>query len=375
MNNKIKEYHIGVPNNPNKKLAVKRFEEILNSNVLSNGDYVRDLEFIFEKYLGVKHAIAVYNNTIALELAISSIWDNITSDNLGDHLYIAMPTFSSIATAHSVVNCGFLPLFIDIKNDYTIDLNDLSNKLKDNKQVAGILACNLYGNICEIEWLDFIAEQEKLPLIYNSSHALSIYNQQFEKYIGNFGTCEVFSLHSNEVINCGEGGIVTTNNDKLADILRKRRVFGLNPNTAKIDDFGTNARMTEFQAALAITNFEEIQEITSWNFENFKSYKELLPSVIKLNEPNTYFSNFSYITIEVDKSIRDMLIDYLHKHSIFAHPGYFPLHLSKVYSSNADLKKSAELSNTTVILPNGLSIDREGIKYICETISKFFKGE
>ena len=370
----MREYYVGEPNILNKELFLKRASDILDSRRLTNGGkYVKELEYEVEQYLNVGHAIAVSNATVGLELALRAF---LKRDSL-----VFVPSFTFIATIHAIKNAGGIPCFIDIEDDFTIELEKMAKNSLNNPFCPGkaILACNLFGNICNIERLKTIAKENDIKLIYDSAHALGCLDEKSEKYVGNFGDCEIFSLHATKLVNSGEGGIITTNNGELADKLRRMRNFGFSPTggpQGEVIDYGTNAKMSELTAALGLTSFESIQEIIGWNYENFKAYKKYLPKEVSLMEPNTYFSNFSYIIVEVDQSKRDSLVDYLQKHSIFARTYFQPCHLTTIYKTKQQLNwlKTERKAKRVIALPTGINVDKTDIKYICEVIGEGLHG-
>lgn len=354
-------YLVGKPNIPNKSLYLKRVEDILDSKVLSNdGKYTKLLEESVRNYLGVKHCIAVCNATIGLELAISSI----LGEGPGE---IIIPSFTFIATAQAVKRCGFTPVFVDCL-DKNFSLN--YKKIKITENTKGIIAVNLFGSICDQ------AKLEKLgvPVIYDSAHALGVSDLK-GTYVGNFGKAEVFSLHATKFINSGEGGLITTNDDAIALKIKKYKSFGYHPESGLkeglVCDYGTNAKMSELSAALGLTNFEHIQEICNKNYENFLTYKENLPSWCHLKEPNTIFSNYSYIPVIVNKSIRDDLVNYLWNKGIKARTYFKAIHTLDPFRSFESLPVTESISNKIICLPQGIDLEKIDILYICDIINKF----
>lgn len=361
-----KEYYVGSPNIFNRELFQKRLEDILDSRRLTNdGKYVRELEEFAQGYLGVKHAIAVSNATVGLEIVLKTV-----ADPPGE---VILPSFTFIASAHAVINAGFSVKFAEINEDYCINIKDIITKFYTCKNPKAIMACNLFGNICDTSNLSLLPLYPSIPIIYDSAHALGVCdNSILARYAGGFGEAEIFSLHATKFIQGGEGGLITTNNDELAHNLRLVRNFGFKPGAGpqgEVISYGTNAKMAEIPAALALTNFENIQEIQEHLFENYQTYAEYVPEGYTLPAKNTMFSNYSYIVVEVDESKRDKIVDYLHSQKIFARTYFKPCHLSGPYKYQENYLPNTEaIARRTIVLPTGQLINDSDIEHICNNL-------
>lgn len=349
----------GSPNLPNNQLAVKRVEDVLSSKILTNnGPYVEKLEGAVREYLAVPYALAVSNPTIALQLAVDNLFDHALS-------FIIVPSFAPISLVHTIRHCGFQVGFVEVGEDYLMDIKYLKSALErwKNVGIAGIIPVNIFGDYCKIEEL----EEINLPKIYYSTQALGAFNDRGEKYIGNYGLCEIFSLSPNELITAGEGSIITATDRNKAAVLRTARNYDYVQNTRL---FGTNARMSEIHAAVGLTNFENIQEIIKHNFNNYQLYKQLLPPGILMKE-KCFFSNFSHIVVEVDPKVRDTMIALLIKNEIYVNNPIEPIHMSSLYfKDSCRLPLTERLSSSIIELPTGLSTFKKDIQYICKVLKE-----
>ncbi|RJP94832.1 MAG: aminotransferase class I/II-fold pyridoxal phosphate-dependent enzyme [Desulfobacteraceae bacterium] len=349
--------HVGRPNIMNREAVISRINQAMDRHWLSNdGPLVNEMEQRFAGFLQVKHAIAVTNATIGLQLAAKAL------DVKGE---VIIPSFTFIGTAHAMAWTGLKIVFCDVlPENHTIDPEGLETKISEN--TGAIVGVHLWGNACQIDTLQKIADRFDVPLIFDAAHAIgSTYNKQ---RLGGFGNLSVFSLHATKAINSLEGGLVTTNDDKLADKIRLLRNYGF-VNLDQVAMLGINAKMNEFSAAMGLTNLEEYDRLRAYNHELHAAYRNGisgLNGISMLMPAEGEDHNYHYAVFEVhdDASIRrDMLHRILVAENVFArryfHPG---CHLSPPYNlseKRAIFPVTERLSATLLQLPTGLQMDLE----------------
>lgn len=343
----MNDFVIGRPKLLNKDLFLKRVQDILDSSMWSNnGQYVQRLESYLEEYLGCKHVIAVSNAIIGLELCIKSL-----KNLLGP--VCKVPSFTFVATASALRRSGIDIQFADILDDYCISPDDLSN--------TNVIAVNLFGNVCS-------PEVYKRAVLFDNAHALGVYNENKDCYVGADSYLSVFSLHGTKICGSGECGFITTTSKATATYLRELRNFGYDSNSGaregNVIHEGTNAKVSEIQAAMALTQLENIQEIQEKYFENHQEYEKLLPDLVK--PKNNLFSNYSYVVAEVEH--RDRLIAQLNDAKIFPRTYFKPLHTMDAYKQNISLPNTERIASRILCLPTGLCVNIEDIRYICKEI-------
>lgn len=355
-------YFVGKPNITDKEEILRQIEAVLDSEYLSNnGPKVKELEKLVSEALGVKYCVAVNNATIGLDIALDTLE--------GDGRYIAVPSFTFVSTVNQIVRHGYEPLFIDINDSYCMSFIDLCKHLY--KDIAAIIPCNLFGNICSTNLLESLGK----PIIYDSAHALLCKGRD-GKYIGNYGDMEIFSLHATKFINSAEGGLITTNDEAIYKKLLYLRDFGFNKGDGtregSIVDIGTNAKMSEIHAAIGLVNFSNRQDLLDKYRLNYSLYsKYLAPGVLKTY--NTKDTNYSYIHIEAKESIREGLINYLESKHIHARSYFQAIHRSPAYKryNMVCLPKTESASKRIVHLPQHMSLKEEDIKYICKCVNNY----
>jgi dTDP-4-amino-4,6-dideoxygalactose transaminase len=363
--------HVGCPNVANTERFFQRMTGAFESRKLTNaGPLALEFESKIARYLGVKHCIATCNATIGLDIAIRAM-------DLGGEVIV--PSFTFIATVHALQWRNITPVFCDVApGTHHVDPAQVEKLV--TPQTTGILALHTWGIPCDVDALADIAQRHRLSLLFDAAHAMGCSYKS--RMIGNFGRAEVFSFHATKLINCFEGGAITTNDDELAARMRLMTNFGF----AGVDSVvacGTNGKMHEASAAMGLSNLEAIEDFIAVNRRNFELYRDELASIpgIRLvsHEPGeSERRTLHYIVVEVDPQIagisRDRLVDVLWAENVLArryfHPG---CHNAEPYHSlnpaaDLALTNTRALCQNVLVLPTGTSIDGEAIRGISRII-------
>jgi dTDP-4-amino-4,6-dideoxygalactose transaminase len=359
------DFVVGRPTILNKTLFIKRIEDILDTHEFTNnGKYVCQVEEYISKLYSVKYALCLNNATSGLEACLAYLKTKVSSGQ------IIVPSFTFVATVAAVVNAGFTPVFADIRNNFCMDPDDVDKKV--NAKTVAILPVSLFGNI--YNYNDLEQYTNKILIISDSAHAINTGDESTGRCTGSFGDCEVFSNHGTKMAGGFEGGIVTTNNKEIADFIAKYRNFGFSPDTnGQVDIVGLNYKMCEPAAAAILCQLESMEEIATHYYSNYMTYKENLPASVLLCEPNTYFSNFSYVIIRSQR--RDELQAYLLIKGIAARTYFQPIHKMEPYRRflKGKLPMTELISSEILALPTGLCISPQDVIYICQAIEDFSK--
>lgn len=298
----------------------EEIKELWSSHWLTNmGVKHNTLQKNLEEYLGVPHIALYTNGHLALENAISAL-------NLPKGGEVITTPFTFASTTHAIVRNGLVPVFCDIKeDDFTIDTEKLETLIND-KTVA-IVPVHVYGNICDVEKIDFIAKKYGLKVIYDAAHAFGV------KYKGIssacFGDASMFSFHATKVFNTIEGGCVCFNNDNWVQLLNDMKNFGIH-GPESVQYIGGNAKMNEFQAAMGICNLRHIDKEILKRKEIVEKYRQRLEGVegIKLSViQKNVESNYAYFPIIFDnyKYTRNEIFEKLAEFDIGARKYFYPL--------------------------------------------------
>jgi dTDP-4-amino-4,6-dideoxygalactose transaminase len=244
-------------------------------------------------------------------------------------------------------------------------------------RTSGIIGVHLWGRPCNIEALQSIADQQRLALMFDASHAFTCTHHGMK--IGNFGNCEVFSFHATKFFNSFEGGAVVTNDDELAAKIRLMKNFGFSGYDNVIYP-GVNGKMTEVCAAMGLTNLESLDYFRSINKRNYDIYKQRLGNIRSfrlLDFDSTEEYNFQYVVLELNSlcSIpRDIIIDILHEEKILARKYFWPgCHKMLPYRayyphSGLLLPNTQSIAQRIIVLPTGASVTPNHINIICDIL-------
>ena len=263
------QVHVGRPNVGKREDLLRRIDDMLERNWLTNnGPYVQEFEARLAKYVRVRHCVAMCNATISLEIAIRAL--RLTGE-------VIVPSFTFVATAHSLQWQEITPVFCDIDpRTHNIDPTQVEKMI--TPRTSGIIGVHTWGRACDIEALESIARRRNLQLMFDAAHAFGCSYKGDS--IGGFGRCEVFSFHATKFFNTFEGGAVLTNDDVLAEKMRLMRNFGFS-GYDNVIYIGTNGKMTEVCAAMGLTSLESIKQFVETNRRNHDAYRRELTGVIQ----------------------------------------------------------------------------------------------
>jgi dTDP-4-amino-4,6-dideoxygalactose transaminase len=239
---------------------------ILESGNLTKGEYLREFEVRIADYLGVKHAVGVSSGTLGLLL---------TYHGLALKEEVIVPSFTFMATVHPLVWLGARPVFVDIDRG-TWNIDPARVEAAITPRTTAIVAVHNFGNPAPIAELESIASRHGLKLVFDAAHGFGALHER--RPVGRFGIAEVFSLSPTKLLVAGEGGIVATNDDKLAEHIRVGREYG-NPGDYGSDFPGVNARMPEFNAALGIRSLAMLEENAIGRNRLVAAYREALDTL------------------------------------------------------------------------------------------------
>ena len=342
---------------------------IIESGNLTNGSHVRELERRTAEYLGVAHCIAVSSCTIGLMTVLRA------SDISGD---VIVPSFTFSATAHAVAWAGLRPVFADV-DPFHLTLSPESAERAIGVRTAAILATHIYGTPCNVEQLESIAETHGLRLFFDAAHAFGSRVRGIA--VGGFGDAEVFSLSPTKVLVAGEGGIIATNDDLLAQRCRMVRNYG-HQGDYDCHVVGLNARMSEFHAAIALKSLETLEERIERRTIAATQYRELLGRVpgVEFPEVNMHDrSTYKDFTILVDPDMFGLdaagLAEALEVEGIETRRYYAPpVHAMRAYrstaGSNGELEVTDWASASVLSLPLWSEITKEQVTGVAWAISK-----
>ena len=353
------DLHVGAPNPVNKGNFFNYLNTALDANWITNfGNLNQNLEKKIAHVLGVKHCICVCNATTGLQLLYQAL------DLSGE---VIIPSFTFVATAHSLKFLNINPVFCDI-DPYTHLIDSTKIEALITNKTTAILGVPIWGQPLNYKALETIAQKYKLKLIFDSAHAFGC--KFGNKFIGGFGDAEVFSLHATKIFSSGEGGAITTNCDTLAEKLKYMRNFGFCQRD-ETNGLGINGKMSELSAAYGLSHLDDLE----LNISNNKRIYELYLDIFSKNENISFLnynfdgqSNYQYIVARVINLKRDEIVNYYHRNKVYVRRYFFPgCHRMLPYKNdpryrNVKLPNTEEVSKNIIVFPTGRQMNKESVQ-------------
>ncbi|WP_270595410.1 MULTISPECIES: UDP-4-amino-4,6-dideoxy-N-acetyl-beta-L-altrosamine transaminase [Butyricimonas] len=364
--------------------------ETLRSDYLTQGPKITEFEHAFAKYVGVEHAVAVNNATAGLHLAACAL-----GIKPGDKVIVTPMTFA--ASANCVRYCGGEVVFCDIdKETYLMDVVKLRQLLVENPKgtFKGIIPVDFAGYPQNLEELKEIADEYGLWILEDACHAPGGYfvdRSGERQYCGNgrFANAGVFSFHPVKHIATGEGGMVTTNDEELYKKLCLYRTHGITKDVAllhenhggwyyEMQELGFNYRMTDFQAALGVSQLSRANTGLSRRQEIANRYDEAFQDIQGIKIPyragNVYHAFHLYV-IQVEDRLG--LYNYLRANKILAQVHYVPVHLQPYYrelgNKSGDCPVAEEYYKHCLSLPMFPTLTDEEQQYVIDSVLAFMR--
>jgi len=316
--------------------------KVLESGQLAQGAKVREFEERFAAFCGVMHAIATSSGTTALHTAL-------LTHGIGPGDEVITTPFTFIASANSILFTGAKPIFVDIEED-SYNINPALIEEKITSRTKAILPVHLYGNPCDMEAIMGIADRHGLIVIEDAcqAHGASIYG----KKVGSFGT-GCFSFYPTKNITTAEGGMITTDDDGIAERARLIRQHGMRKRYYH-EVLGYNFRLTDIQAAIGLAQLEKLPEWTAKRIANARYLTGHLPNVVTPTVRDGYVHVFHQYTIRV-KGDRDAAVEKLSAAGIGTAIYYpLPVHQQPVYRQleyQDNLPVAERVSREVISLP------------------------
>lgn len=354
--------------------------KVLNSGTYINGSQVKEFESHMEQFLNVKHAIGVASGSDALVLSLHAL-------GIGPGDKVIVPTFTFFATAGAVTRMGATPIFADIDPEtYNIDLNQVEDLLKRDNNIKAMIPVHLFGLPVNMQKLLTLVNNYNLKVIEDACQAINaeIYwnteNASNVHKAGTLGHAGCFSFFPSKNLGCfGDGGMIITNDDQLAEKFRILRAHGSNPKYYhKI--VGYNSRLDTIQAAILNVKLKYLNDWTQKRRAVAQKYNETfetagLTPIVKVPKVAEGHVFHQYV-IEVDN--RDQLASYLKQKGISTAIYYpLPLHLQECFSTlgyqKGDLPAAEQAAKKVLALPIDTELKTDEITYIVNTITDYIK--
>jgi len=348
--------------------------EVLRGPSLSLGPKLAEFEQAFAKYIGTKRAVAVNSGTSGLFLCMLAL--EIAP---GDEV-ITTP-FTFIASATSIMMAGARPVFVDI-DPVSLNIDPAKIEAGITEKTKAILPVEVFGNPAGLDRICEIAQKHNLAIIEDSCEALgSILNG---KKVGTFGTMSVFGFYPNKQITTGEGGMILTDDDYLADMCVSLRNQGRGKGSAWLghDRLGYNFRLSDINCALGIVQLSRIDQIKAKRRQVAKWYQEILADDHRLivpTEPDGCDMSWFVFVVRLGDSFtldqRDNILQAMRDENIQVSNYFPPVHLQPFMVeqfgyNQGDFPLTEAVSKSTIALPFHNNLTKDEVAIVCKTLKE-----
>lgn len=345
--------------------------------ISSEGPFVRQLEEQLAVRVGRKHGIAVSNGSVALDVAIAAL-------GIGQGDEVILPTFTIISCAAAIVRAGAIPVVVDCDRDtWNMDISQIEEKI--TPKTKAIMVVHIYGLPVDMDSVEALANKYGLLIIED---AAEMHGQTYKGYpCGSFGAISTFSFYPNKHITTGEGGMVLTDDDHLADKCRSLRNLCFQPQQRFVhEELGWNFRMSNLQAAVGVAQLERLDEFVARKRRMGQLYTELLEDIpgLQLPLPKTdYASNIYWVygivlTEEIPFAAQEAMRR-LSQYKIGTRPFFWCMHEQPIFHKMGLFKGESypiaeNLARRGFYIPSGIALTDEQIERVVDTLREVIKS-
>jgi len=334
----------------------------------NNGEFHQQFEKELAKYLNVPYVSLFTNGTLALVTALQAL--NIKGE-------VITTPYTFVATSHALVWNNIKPIFVDVEPVYgNLDPNKIERAITD--KTTAILPVHVYGNPCDTEKIQNIADKFNLKVIYDAAHAFGVTQNNIS--ILNKGDLSILSFHATKVFNTFEGGAIISHSSEMKHHIDNLKNFGFRGETT-VEEVGINGKMSEFNAALGLLQLKYINRAIEKRKQVADIYYKKLSNINGLrlitHRENIKW-NYAYFPIFVDESeyqlSRDKLYEKLKRNNIFGRRYFypliseFPMYKDLPSAEPTNLQVAYKLSRQVICLPIYPNLKEKEIEYICNLI-------
>jgi perosamine synthetase len=341
--------------------------------ISSDGPFVKIFEQKFADYNNRKYGITVANGSVAIDVALTAL-----GIKAGDE--VILPAFTIISCINPIIRIGAKPVLVDSELDtWNMNVNDIESKITSNTKA--ILMVHIYGHPVDVDPILVLCKKYNLYLIEDAAEVIG---QEYKgRMCGSFGDISTFSFYPNKHITTGEGGMVLTNSDSLAEKCRSLRNLCFKTERRFLhEEIGWNFRMTNLQAAIGLAQLEQIEQFLIKKRQIGEWYNEFLSDIHIFQKPlpKTLFSNNIYWVygIVLDSKLGKKAIDImsaLHSKGVGSRPFFYALNKQPVFNKmglfiNEKYKIAEYLTDYGFYLPSGLNLEKHDVEIVCEILKE-----
>ncbi|MBF0437031.1 MAG: DegT/DnrJ/EryC1/StrS family aminotransferase [Magnetococcales bacterium] len=344
--------------------------------ISSEGPFVGEFENAFARMVGRRFGIAVANGTAALEVGVQAL-----KLEPGDE--VILPTFTIISCAGAVVRAGGIPVVVDCDPlTWNMDVEQIESVITPRTRV--IMVVHIYGLPVDMDPLLEIARKHGLTVIEDAAEAHGLTYKG--RSCGSFGALSTFSFYPNKLVTTGEGGMIVTDDEHLAEQCRSIRNLCFQPEARFIhEELGFNYRMTNLQAAIGLAQLERMEHSIHKKRTIGEAYKRWLSGLSAFEMPlaktpfadNIYWVYGLVLTDRALTSSAKEAIGLLNQHGVGTRPFFWPMHEQPVFKRmgffrGVTLPVSERLARRGFYVPSGLGMKMEDVRQCCRIIWQIF---
>jgi perosamine synthetase len=337
--------------------------------ISSAGSFVKQFESQFAAAMGCEFGVACSSGTAALHLALAAL-------GVGPDDEIIIPTFTMIATANAVAYTGATPVLVD-SEPITWNMDPALVAARITARTRGIVVMHTYGHPVDMDAIGRLADARGLWILEDAAEA---HGARYRgRATGSLGIAGCFSFYANKIITTGEGGMVTTNDEKLARVMRRLRDHAFSDERHFWHKYvGFNYRMTNLQAAVGVAQTERLADLVEIRRVNARRYSERLRGIrgltLPVESPGTtnVFWMYGVLVEEAFGCSRDELRERLARRGIETRTFFIPIHLQPIYyrAHRGQRYQVAEaLCRKGMYLPSGATLSEADVDYVVESLA------
>ena len=345
--------------------------------VSSKGKYIEEFEQMFASYCGCKYGVTTTSGTTALHLSLVAL-------GIGKGDEVIVPTFTMTASLFPIIYTGAKPVLVDSEPEtWNIDVARIEERITGNTKA--IMPVHIYGHPCDMDPIMDIASKYNLYIVED---AAEVHGAEYKgRKAGGIGDVGCFSFYANKIITTGEGGMVVTNNEEMADRARRLKDLAHSPQKRFLHtDIGFNYRMTNIQAGMGLAQLERIDQLAEMRRQNAFYYNNRLievPGIILPPEKEWAKSVYWMYCIVIQDEFgltRDQLMERLAEKGIETRAFFIPMHLQPCFRhmglfEGESYPVAEELGRKGLFLPSSSGLTLEQKTYICDRIREIQQGK
>lgn len=354
----------------------KYLEECIDTGwISSEGPFVKKFETEFAKIVNRKHGISVCNGSAALDVAVAAL-------EIGPDDEVIIPTFTIISCASAIVRAGAMPVLVDAEKE-TWNMNVEQIEAKITKRTKVIMVVHIYGLPVDMNPILQLAEKYNLFIIEDAAEVIG--QTYYNKPCGSFGDISIFSFYPNKHVTTGEGGMVVTDNEELAEKCKSLRNLCFQPQQRFLhEELGWNFRLSNIQAAVGLAQLEQLdksiirkREIGMRYLNNLNDLSTAQLPQLKTDYAKNIFWVFGIISIDEKYPDAVSVMDILKTKNIGTRPFFWPMHEQPVFHKmglfqNESHPNAENIARNGFYIPSGLAITDDQIDFVSEILLELF---